>query len=106
MFTAGRRPCDQPEAKAKRWNKKYVGKPALTAKNKNGYHQGAIFGRQISAHTVVWAWVHGDWPEHEIDHINGKRHDNRIENLRDVTHAVNTRNASLPRKNKFGVSGV
>lgn len=106
MFTAGQRPCDQPEAKAKRWNKKYAGKPALTATNKNGYCQGSIFGTQISAHTVVWAWVHGEWPKNEIDHINGRRNDNRIENIRDVTHAENTRNAAIPKKNKFGVVGV
>jgi hypothetical protein len=106
MFTAGKRPCDQPEAKAKRWNKKYAGKPALTATNKNGYCQGSIFGRQVSAHTVVWAWVHGRWPQNEIDHINGKRNDNRIDNIRDVTHAENTRNAAMPRKNVHGVVGV
>ena len=41
---------------------------------------------------ISWCHYHGKWPTHDIDHINGKRWDNRIENLRDVPHDVNCRN--------------
>lgn len=40
-------------------------------------------------HRVVWYLAHGEWPLGEIDHINGDKSDNRLENLRDVTHRQN-----------------
>lgn len=43
------------------------------------------------AHRVVWYLHHGYWPEN-IDHINGIRTDNRICNLREVTHEENCQN--------------
>lgn len=43
-------------------------------------------------HLLVWAWVYGVWPTDEIDHINGDDCDNRIENLRECSHAENLRN--------------
>lgn len=59
--------------------------------------------RSIAAHRIVWLMHHGDWPKGEIDHINGIRHDNRIENLRDVirqTNAENRRKACTHSKSK------
>ena len=44
---------------------------------------------------LVWLYVHGQWPEHEMDHINRVRDDNRLSNLRDVTHAVNMENRDV-----------
>ena len=65
-------------------------------------------GRRVKvvAHRVAWFIAHGRMPEHEIDHKNGVRSDNWIENLRDVPRAVNTKNAALRADNKSGVSGV
>lgn len=34
----------------------------------------------------------GRWPNHEIDHRNGIKNDDRWNNLRDATHAVNMQN--------------
>lgn len=46
------------------------------------------------AHQIVWRVYHGDVPEGlEIDHIDGDKGNNRIENLRLVTHAENIRHA-------------
>lgn len=52
----------------------------------------------ISVHRLVWETFVGEIPEgYEIDHINTVRDDNRIENLRCITHKDNCNN-SLTRK--------
>jgi hypothetical protein len=42
----------------------------------------------------------------EIDHINGDRQDNRLENLREVTRSQNQLNKSLAKNNTSGTKGV
>lgn len=42
----------------------------------------------------------------EVDHINGKPNDNRVENLRITTHAENMKNVKLPNNNTSGFKGV
>lgn len=63
-----------------------------------GYYQIPIFGKFFLSHRVIWLYVHGYWPENQIDHINGNKLDNRIENLRECTIAQNMHN-SKPNKN-------
>jgi len=58
------------------------------------------------AHRVAWALHYGEWPKHEIDHINGNKRDNRIQNLRDVPHLLNQRNRGLRADNTSGADGV
>ena len=64
--------------------------------HKTRYHTLTVKGQTYPEHWVVWAVVHGRWPEYEIDHINRIKSDNRIENLRDVTHSVNMQNVDRP----------
>lgn len=72
-----------------------------------GYRRIWIFGRLWAAHRLAWLCVHGAMPCGSIDHINGVRDDNRIENLRDVSHAVNLQNQRHARcDNRLGVQGV
>ena len=62
-----------------------------------------IKGRQyyLFYHQAVWLVCHGRWPKGEIDHIDGDRLNNRIENLRDVSSWQNMWNKLLPwRPNK------
>ena len=59
-----------------------------------GYIQISIKSKLYSAHRLAWLYTYGHFPELEIDHINRIRNDNRIENLRDVSHTVNMNNAS------------
>jgi len=94
------------EGQAKRWNDRYAGKPALTARNNSGYPGGSVHKLSYLAHIVAWAIYYGEWPSLELDHINGDRTDYRICNLREVTHTENMRNAKMPKTNKSGVVGV
>lgn len=56
---------------------------------------------------MIWVLHYGEWPKGHIDHINGNRLDNRIENLRDVPpNSDNQRNIAIPRHNTSGVMGV
>lgn len=74
--------------------------------NGNGYTRISIDGVSYYAHRLAWLWVHGEWPEHEIDHTNGLRSDNRVTNLRAAEHNENMQNQPLRSTNTSGRHGV
>lgn len=88
------------------FNKQYMGREALAGKHPDGYKQGTLSGKSVLAHRVVWAVVYGAWPIEDIDHINGNRQDNRIENLRAVSRMENAHNVKRRSTNKSGHAGV
>ena len=57
-------------------------------------------------HRLIWLWHKGYFPEHEIDHIDRDKLNNRIENLREVTRTCNLRNTGNRSNNVSGVKGV
>ena len=72
-----------------------------------GYYYLRVDGRRYAAHRVAWLYVHGQWPSHQIDHIDGDPSNNRIENLRDVPASVNQRCRRKPTcRNRAGFIGV
>jgi hypothetical protein len=90
-----RRPADHIT-----FTKKHAGRPAGKLDSRGYMCVGMrIQGRAISmaAHRIVWALHHGRWPTQHIDHMNRIRHDNRIENLRDVAPAENVKNSARNR---------
>lgn len=65
-----------------------------------------INGKAYGAHRLAVLYMTGNFPEHEIDHINHDALDNRWHNLRSVTHLENGKNQSLFRNNASGHTGV
>jgi hypothetical protein len=94
------------EGMPKNWRTRWAGKEAFTAHSNYGYLWGRIDYHRFKAHRVAWALHFGEWPADQIDHINGVKDDNRIDNLRAVTNQENSRNASLSKANKSGTAGV
>ena len=87
-------------------NRALAGSVAGRSTNCDGYKEIQVDKRLYKAHRLAWLFVYGEWPD-QIDHINGDRCDNRIENLRNVTGALNTHNQTKPHStNRSGALGV
>lgn len=106
-FNSGAR---DPKHSAKQWNSAWAGVQALASENAYGYLTGAVTinGKRhgISSHVAAWAICTGRMPTGEIDHKDGNKKNNRIQNLRDVPRDENLRNMPKRQDNKTGVTGV
>lgn len=59
------------------------------------------------AHRLVMFYLTGKWPEHDVDHINGVRTDNSLDNLRNATRGENLQNQRSAKPfNRSGLLGV
>lgn len=58
-------------------------------KHQRGYVMVTCKKKKYLAHRVIWKMHYGEWPKHQINHINGIKNDNRIENLEDITNQEN-----------------
>jgi hypothetical protein len=87
-----------------RGRSRQLGRPA-GAVNRDGYRRIKIMYKLYAVHRIVWT-MHGNAPMDFIDHINGDVLDNRIENLRAVTHSQNCMNTRLRSDSTSGIKGV
>ena len=75
--------------------------------NNQGYLVVRFSGKQWKVNRIIWEMHNGEIPEGmEIDHINHKRDDNRIENLRITSRRVNSMNIAISSANSSGCMGV
>ena len=73
----------------------------------NGYRLLRVNQKNMWAHRVAWLMATGEDPEGlVIDHVNGDRLDNRIENLRTATYSQNAANAKRHSRNRSGLKGA
>ena len=90
------------------YNKKYRSSKALLGKKagslqKTGYYATYVNSVKFSIHRLIYLMHHGYLPKY-IDHINGIKTDNRIENLREATISQNSCNRL--GHGKSGIKGV
>lgn len=94
------------------WNKRFPGKPAgHIGKSRSGKRRKTVISihgtiERHLASRIVWVWHHGVWPAGLVDHEDGNTLNDRIQNLRDVTSAVNSKNMRMHSGNTSGITGV
>jgi hypothetical protein len=71
-----------------------------------GYLQIKINKKLQLAHRLAWFFVHGEWPNGHIDHIDRNPKNNAIKNLRLCSHSENHQNTGVRADNSSGVTGV
>lgn len=94
---------------AKEWNTKNAGRSPSTL-DKDGYLTLArrIKGKptRFRVHRLIWLMHYNTLPQ-MIDHIDGDKLNNRIENLRECTYSENNQNQfKATKRNKSGFLGV
>ena len=72
---------------------------------KNGYSATNIKGVRYRVHRLIYQFHHGSCPDF-IDHKDGNKQNNNIENLRPATIFENNQNSKEKNTNKLGVKGV
>ena len=87
------------------WNVK-IGNVAGTTKHWSNYIYIRFNNKSYPAHKLVWLYHYGIYPNGCIDHVNGIRNDNRIDNLRHATRAQNSQNMRIFKSNTSGIKGV
>ncbi len=71
----------------------------------SGYKVIKVDYRQYREHRLIWLFVYGSLPK-TLDHIDGNKLNNRIQNLREANQSQNCHNTRLSSRSTSGVKGV
>lgn len=83
-----------------------AGKPVGKLDISHGYLRRTVDCVRYAEHRLVWLYMTGEWPESQIDHVNGDRKDNRWENLREATDSENRQNMARRSNGSSRFPGV
>lgn len=98
---------ERRSAKNNSWVSKKIGDCAGTFDKRSGYWKTSLNGQSFLVHRIIWEIFNGEIDNDLIiDHIDRDRSNNKIENLRVVTTAVNSRNSFMYSTNTSGFNGV
>lgn len=108
---------DESSVSCLKWKEnRYGGKGRLTAKQgadaggltTTGYYTVSVDGRRTFCHRIIMSFFNENFLDSglQVDHIDGDRKNNKIDNLRAVTRKINSRNMKMRSDNKSGVAGV
>jgi hypothetical protein len=73
--------------------------------NGMGYHQLTINSKLYATHRLIFLFHYNFLPK-TIDHIDGNKLNNKIENLREATLSQNQQNTKKHKDNTSGVKGI
>lgn len=80
-----------------RWGKykrHFNGKELAITLDNEGYLSVSLFNNKIRLHRIIWECEYGKIPDgYRIDHKNGIKTDNSLDNLRCVENSINIMNA-------------
>lgn len=89
-----------------RWGREPAG-TVVGSRQSGGYLSITALGRRLLVHRVGFAIAYGQWPQGQIDHIDGNRSNNRLLNLREAEPWENSQNRHAVRSdNKHGFMGI
>ena len=70
------------------------------------YRHVGVHNRDYLAHRLAFLYMTGDFPEDQVDHMDGNGLNNAWSNLRAVTGAENSKNIRKCANNTSGTTGV
>lgn len=81
----------------------FIGK--IVGRRSHAYRAVSVAGKEYMEHRIIFLFHHGYLPP-EVDHIDGNKSNNRIENLRAASHSDNLKNQKLKSSNTSGQKNV
>lgn len=91
------------------WNSRYSGRVAGHKTQGPGnlsYITIRVLDRSYKAHRLAWGYMTGEFPEVNIDHIDGNGTNNKWSNLREADWTENMRNCRISKNNTTGYHGI
>lgn len=70
------------------------------------YRSIKINYKEYKEHRLIWLYHYGSMPIDQIDHIDGNSINNKIDNLREVTNIINSKNRCIQSNNTVGYHGI